>query len=212
MTVVCAISTAAFAQHLGPASHFQGRPAGFHSGFNHPPRMPFLYPLPFYDSLGWDYPAAYASPQPSIVVVQPPAPAQAQAPAAAPADPLVIELQGDTYVQLSGSKDSHSEMLHPPTDSTARPRTSRPAPLAAPKAPESQPALLIFSDGHREEVSGYTIANGVLYAKVDYYSAGAWNRTIQLSALNLPQTIESNQARGIPFRLPGAPNEVMVGP
>ncbi len=211
LTLVAAVSTAAFAQHLGPPAHFQGRSQGFHSGFNHSAGMPILYPLPFYDSLAWDYPPAYTA-QPSVVIVQPPAPPQVQLPPAPPADPLVIELRGDTYVQLSGSKESQSQMLRPATDATLRPRGAAEDTPAASKAHQTLPALLVFSDGHREEVSGYTITNGLLYAKADYYSGGAWNRTIQLSSLNLPETIQSNQARGVLFRLPGSPNEVMVGP
>ncbi len=74
------------------------------------------------------------------------------------------------------------------------------------------PAVLVFRDGHREEVSEYTIADGALYTRTDYYTAGSWNRQIELSALNLPDTVKSNQSRGVRFQLPSSPNEVIVRP
>jgi len=61
-------------------------------------------------------------------------------------------------------------------------------------------------------VSEYTIADGVLYASADFYSGGSWNRKIEISALNVAETVASNRARGMEFRLPGAANEVIVRP
>jgi len=72
--------------------------------------------------------------------------------------------------------------------------------------------VLVFRDGHREEVSDYTIADGVLYARGDYYRDGAWNRKIELKSLNLPETIHSNDARGVHVQLPTSPNEVITRP
>jgi len=74
------------------------------------------------------------------------------------------------------------------------------------------PAVLVFRDGHREEVSEYTIADGNLYTRSDYYTSGSWNKKIALSFLNLPETITANQSRGTKFQLPTAPNEVIIRP
>jgi hypothetical protein len=82
----------------------------------------------------------------------------------------------------------------------------------APSAPERAPAVLVFRDGHREEVTEYTIADGVLYARGNYYRDGSWNKRIELSSLDLHETIQSNQSRGVGFQLPNSPNEVIVGP
>ena len=71
---------------------------------------------------------------------------------------------------------------------------------------------LVFRDGHREQVFDYTIADGVLYAHADYFTTGSWNRKIELSSLNLSETVKSNQSQGVRFQLPSAPNEVIVGP
>ncbi len=74
------------------------------------------------------------------------------------------------------------------------------------------PAVVVFRDGHREEVAAYTITDGVLYAQGNYYTDGSWNRKIDLSSLNLPETIEASRSRGVHFRLPAAPNEVVTRP
>jgi hypothetical protein len=78
--------------------------------------------------------------------------------------------------------------------------------------PEPPPAILIFRDGHREETSDYTIANGILYTRSDFYANGSWTRKIELSSLNLPETLSSNQSRGVRFQLPSFPNEIIVRP
>ncbi len=212
LALLAAVSTTAMAQRIGPMPHFQGRPSGFHSGFGHAGRAPLLYPFPFYDPLAWDYPATStaANPQPQVVVVQPAASPQPPEPAREPSQPLVIELRGDSYVQVSGNSESRSETLYPADTPNRTRRVDEQASMAP--SPESRPALLIFRDGHREEISSYTIANGVLYAKADFYTDGSWNRSIPMSSLNLPATIQSNQSRGVAFRLPGASNEVIVGP
>jgi hypothetical protein len=72
--------------------------------------------------------------------------------------------------------------------------------------------VLVFRDGHREEVSAYTITGGAIYAPADFYRDGSWNRKIELSSLDLPETLKSNYSRGLRFQLPRAPNEVIVGP
>jgi hypothetical protein len=73
-------------------------------------------------------------------------------------------------------------------------------------------AVLVFLDRHREEISGYTISGDALYASSNFYSNGSWSRRIELSSLNLTETLNENRTRGIHFRLPSAPNEVIVGP
>ena len=74
------------------------------------------------------------------------------------------------------------------------------------------PALLVFRDGHSEEVRDYSIADGILYARGDYYTDGYWNKKIELSTLNVPQTLEANTQRNVKFVLPTSPNEVITRP
>jgi hypothetical protein len=128
----------------------------------------------------------------------------------------MIELRGDRYVQVSGPDSSGAEMISPEkSDPTQNPTRRSQGPSSAPihtSAPaELPPAILVFRDGHREETSDYTIADGVLYTRGDYTN-GSWNRKIELSSLNLPETIQSNESRGARFRLPSSPNEVIVRP
>lgn len=86
------------------------------------------------------------------------------------------------------------------------------AAAAAPAARELPAAILIFRDGHSEEVHDYTIADGSLYARGDFYTDGYWNKKIDLSALNLAATTQTNSARNVKFVLPSSPNEVITRP
>lgn len=195
-----------------------------------PHHRSFFYPSLFFadplysDSLYSDalYSTGYPlAAQPPIIVVQAPV---VQAPAVdaksdvppTSAQPLMIELHGDRYVRVSGEEGSGAEMrtIEPqpssvhhkpmPVDANSALADRRPAELA--------PVVLVFRDGHREEVSDYTIADGVLYARGDYYRDGAWNRKIELKSLNLSETIQSNDARGVRLQLPTSPNEVITRP
>jgi hypothetical protein len=185
----------------------------------------FLYPLAFSDPLYSDY--LYSTGYP--VASQPPVIFLQAAPAAsaserfsssmqtAPTQPLMIELQGDRYVRVSGEDTSGAEMIGPATinqiaQSAGQRKERSDSAIHPPAPPQLAPAVLVFRDGHREEVSGYTIANGVLYASADYYTSGSWNKKIELASLNLPETIQSNQSRGVRFQIPTASNEIIVGP
>jgi hypothetical protein len=75
---------------------------------------------------------------------------------------------------------------------------------------ELAPTMLVYRDGHREEIREYSIADGVLYARGDYYAVGYWNKKIELVALDLPQTVKANQERGVKFVLPDSPNQVVM--
>jgi len=201
--LLAAAVSPASAQRMMPSAHFPGARPGTNS-------RQFSYPIPlFYDSMYPDVsvPLYPAYGQPAVVVLQsPPAAESAPDRFAPPAEPLLIELQGDRYVRLSGDKPSDESVVSLEQD---RPQsdTLRREPMA-----QRSPAVLVFRDGHREEVSEYTIADGFLYAPGDYTISGLWSRKIELSSLDLSQTMNSNHARGIPFRLPSAANEVIVGP
>ena len=125
----------------------------------------------------------------------------------------MIELQGDRYVRVSGGETSatRAQMVDP--ISSANSRSQRSSETAGRSVASARsPAVLVFRDGHREEISDFTIANGVLYSQANFYTDGTWNRQIELSSLNLPETVKSNQLRGVRFPLPTSPNEVIVRP
>jgi hypothetical protein len=205
ITLLAALAPCVNAQRMGAASpHYAARFS--RGGHPHASFFPLAYSDPFYadylSSTG--YPMAS---QPPIIILQSP---QARAPEperfAPPSQPLMLELQGDRYVHVSGPETSGAEMVDRMPD---RPSS---APIHAVPTPELPPAVLVFRDGHREEASEYTIADGVLYTRTDYYTTGSWNRKIELFSLDLPETVKSNQSRGVKFQLPSSPNEVIVRP
>ena len=148
----------------------------------------------FYSDLGY----APIAPQPvSVIVVQPP-PAAPQAEEQPPAArPLLLELQGDQWVQVDHFRNTS------PAPDAGRSRKPALKPL---------PTILVFRDRREEVTSAYAIVGDALYAQTDYWATGAWTKKIALADLDLPATIEANQQRGVAFRLPGGPNEVVLQP
>ena len=147
-----------------------------------------------------------------------------------PSQPLLIELQGDRYVRISNgetiegmqnyqqSTGAATQTIPQKIRATVRTATPQnhfvtPAGAAKRQPPvELPPAVLIFRDGHTEEARDYTIVDGTIYARGDPYTDGYWNKKILLTSLNLSETLKSNQARGVHFVLPNAPNEVVTRP
>jgi hypothetical protein len=162
--------------------------------------------------------SAQGSPEAPNILLQALSPAGAIQNQQQPASqPLLIELQGGRYVRLNGEKPSDDGLLayQAPTASKARGSAkvdSNRRSTHEVTARALVPVVLIFRDGHSEVVRDYTIAGGAIYARGDYYSDGYWNKKIELSALNLPETVRSNQEHGVRFVLPNAPNEVITRP
>lgn len=75
-----------------------------------------------------------------------------------------------------------------PADSTpaAAPRDDRPV----------EPTVLVFRDGHKQEVSNYAIMGQVVYVFDDHA------KKIALADLDVPATIKANDDRGLEFKLP----------
>jgi len=184
--------------------------AGRHRGFD----RAFFYGDPY---LLADYPSeslASVPPSPQIVVVQPAPSAETQP--ETKAEPLLIELQGDRYVRIGGASSQREGGFAPDYAETGRPRSSgMSANAQAPTGNQTAslpPAVLIYRDGHKEQVTDYAIVAGVIYARGDYWQNGYWTKPIQLSALNIPATIQANQEQGVKLVLPSAPNEVVTRP
>lgn len=212
IALLAAIPACAAAQRFSSSSHFADR-SFQHFGYARGNFAAPYYPLSLGDPLYSDYLYSTGYPvasQPPVIVMQsPPAASTAPERASAPAQPLLIELQGDRYVRVSGENESGTQMLDARTASATLAKPLDPS-RSSPR--ETVTAILVFRDGSREEVSNFTISNGLLYASADYYTAGSWNRRIELSSLNLPETVKANRDRGVAFQLPSAPNEVIVGP
>jgi len=143
---------------------------------------------------------------PEVIVIQAPQPAASvvkEEPK--PITPLMIELQDGQYVR-SDKAEKPVQQIAVKTVTHVSAAVTRPVP------PEIVPAVLIFRDGHREQVREYTVADGAIYAHGDYWVDGYWNKKILLSALNVPATLSANQESGADFELPSAPNVVIVRP
>jgi hypothetical protein len=200
----------------GLPGHGNGTSNGhFHAGHGSGGRGVFFsYPYLYPDSdEGY---ASQQSSQPQVVVV----PASAPVPPAVPPSPresLLIEWQGDHFVRtrMSAATSTGGEIApdyseKPVSSSTS---SSRSKPVAAPQpARELPPAVLVFRDGRREEVSEHTIMNGTIYSKADYWTTGSWDRKIQIADLDVPATLKLNQDRGLKFVLPSSSNEVIIRP
>jgi hypothetical protein len=122
------------------------------------------------------------------------------------ASPHAVPSQNDRAAKPPRSRSTPS--------ASAISATNQPPELAAPPAParDLPPAILVFRDGSHQEVRDYTIADGVLYARGDFYNDGYWNKKIELSNLNLPETLQENANRSVKFVLPSSPNEVITRP
>ena len=168
-----------------------------------------------YDA-GFDYGPALQPPPPQWVAAPPALPT----PPAKPAEAMVLEREGDRWVRITpyGPRQTESPAAatsNPPQRaSNAHPETpvarGQATAVAAPPAP-LPPAVLVFRDGHQEQIGQYRIMGATIYANTDYWSSGAWTRTIPLADLDVPATLKLNQQRGANFRLPSSPDEVMIG-
>lgn len=181
-----------------------------------------FYPnyYPYYDS---PYGEGPDEPTPPLREVPPQAPmAPVVLASTKPVEPLVVELRGDHWVRLTGY--GASEITNQLPASQIVPAAPAATPMkaklktadgsAAIQTTEEKlpPAILIFRDGHREEISRYTIINKTISAKSDYYSSGSWTRNIQIADLNVPATLQANRDANTKFSLPTRPNEVVMRP
>ena len=147
----------------------------------------------FYGDYGFEPQSESGTPE--VVVVQPPPAPVAEKPSA---EPLLLELRGDHFVRV-GAEDYSS-------GDTSVSANSAPAPRELP------PAVLVFRDGHTEEVRNYTITGPVIYTTADYWTDGSWTRKILIADLDVPSTLRLNRERGANFSLPAGPNEVVIRP
>jgi len=202
--------------------HSFGRPVGAgHVGasfsFGQPPRVfrhhffsnPFFLAAPFLD----DYPEVLGPEAPTVIVLQTPAAAPEPKEQAHPATPLLIELQGDRYVRYGGPEEGVGRGATARSDYAGEFRAGnrKKGELKASRG-DLPPAILIFRDGRREEVSNCSIFGGAIYVNSDYWNSGAWTRKIQIEDLDLLKTLKLNQERGVRFSLPTGPNEVVTRP
>jgi hypothetical protein len=174
----------------------------------------------FYSDYGYDYDyePETAEPPPSPIPEQTAEPAS-PVPVPNRAGALVLELQDDHWVRITNSGQSQSdgqssvlksaEVSKPSSSSDITPATVRRTAAAEP-ASALPKAVLVFRDGHQEEIRKYMIVGTTIYSSTDSWSNDSWTRKVQIAELDVPATLELNQERGTKFSLPSGPNEVMI--
>jgi hypothetical protein len=183
-------------------------------------RHSLLLPYPYFYSDYADNNDEVPAPPPQVVIVPAAAPVQPAQPPP-PLDPLLIEWQGDHFVRTTLSQKissngqtvpDHSGRSRLYSSATGSHATGSSSMHKAAPPHELPPAVLVFRDGRREQVSSYTIMSGTIYSKADYWTFGSWTRKIQIADLDVPATLKLNQEQGLNFLLPAGPNEVVVRP
>jgi len=117
---------------------------------------------------------------------------------AQPAEPPEDEYRGGPTIFDRRGPGTPSR---PPVESYSS-RAESPEPVVAAEAApvaEQAPTVLVFKDGHQDEVANYAIVGNTLY---DF--AEGRRRKIPLSDLDLTATAKENDDRGIDFRVPTA--------
>ncbi len=168
----------------------------------------FFYPD--YDDDQYEPIATQAPPQ--VIVVQA---APAPAPAARSIEPLVLENQGGQWVRISsyGQSPARARSTQPDSAPASSLRSAPAGPKEAATPPTKVPrAVLVFRDGHKEEVKRYMIKGNIIFTGADYWSTGSWTRKVPVADLDVPATLKLNEERGGKFSLPSGPNEVIIRP
>jgi hypothetical protein len=186
-----------------------------------PPRG--LFPGYLYSDLSGDYYSdsqydeqyAEEGASPQVVIMQPAA-AENSSRKIKPG-PLLIELQGDRYVRFGGAEETdrsgtsaHSEYVESAAAKPIREVSGAQKERAEAPSAETTPVVLVFRDGHREEIPDYAIANDMIYAHGASLRNGYWTKQIPLSVLDSAATLHANQERGVKFMLPSGPNVVIA--
>ncbi len=147
--------------------------------------------------------------------------AQPTSPAPVPTPPqsLLLELQGDHWVRITnyGQSQTDGQSSEPESEQASDLPSATPANIprripAADPPSELPPAVLVFRDGHKEEIGKYVIVASTIYTSADHWSSSSWTRKVQIVQLDVPATLKLNQERGTKFSLPSGPNEVMIRP
>ena len=127
--------------------------------------------------------------------------------------PLILERQGNQWVQVTSYSQlpAFAQPAPPETVEATHLRAVMPSRNEAVEPPsELPPAVLVFRDGHEEEVKSYTIIGKTLYTRANYWTSGSWTRKIEIANLDVPATLKLNQERGSKFSLPSGPQEVVI--
>jgi hypothetical protein len=174
---------------------------------------------PYYYSDYDSEPENIEAPPREIIIVSQAAPSASAAPVPDAHESMVLELQGDHWVRIRNSGELQTGGQSEQPGSAQASNLPSAIPPATPRRTDAQEppaalptAVLVFRDGHTEEIGKYAIIGATIHANADYWTSGSWTRQIQIAELDVPATLKLNQERGSNFRLPSGPNEVMIRP
>ena len=186
------------APHAGISFRHSGRARLVGQARHRPSNGYFFYP--FYDSDYDYYDSDYEPVEPPDKAVHA-QPEQESVPIAHPAESLILENRDGQWVRIPTGTQwpiSLPAEVSGPRDVASRPSIKLP------------PTVLVFRDGHQEEVERYVIQGTDLYTSADYWNSGTWTRRIPIAELDVPASVKLNAARGGSFSLPTRSYEVIV--
>jgi len=158
------------------------------------------YIYPFYDS-DYDYDDSdYEPVEPANKAVHA-QPEQESVPTAHPAESLILENRNGQWVRIPTGTQAP---ISPPAE------VSGPRDAASRSAIKLPATVLVFRDGHQEEVERYVVQGTGLYTSADYWSSGTWTRRIPIAELDVLTSVKLNAERGGNFSLPTSSYEVIV--
>ena len=175
---------------------------------------PYLYP-PYYYSDYYSEPVVREPQQDRVVVVENSQPRAEAPPPPPPPESLMLELRGDHWVRVTASGQIVADLQTSENGAAkaARMRTITPQESATVEPTrELPPAVLVFRDGHQEEITRYTIVGSTIYTSADYWKNGSWTKKVPIAELDVPATLELNRERGANFSLPSGPHVVVIRP
>jgi hypothetical protein len=97
-------------------------------------------------------------------------------------------------VKRAAVADDDEDILPPPASKSNQVSNA----VGAPAIKPSDPTVLVFRDGHRQEVSNYAIMGQTVYV------FDSRRQKIALGDLDVPATIKANDDRGVEFQIPKA--------
>ncbi len=164
--------------------------AGFNhgAGFNRTGRYRrggYAYAAPYYyiplGDYGYDYVGGPDTSAPPDVYSGPP-------PSANESTLHIIVEQAPAQSYRPPAEDTRVEAAPPPPEAREQ--------SAAQDAKPREPTVLVFRDGHRQEVGNYAIMGQTVYVLDDR------TRKISLADLDVPATVKANDDRGMEFKVP----------
>jgi len=194
--------------HTGPGLRGDGRGRLAHRGYGGGAFYPYYWWGDDYGPDTWD--DSQEAPRRPVNLVSS-RPDHAPAPAPTPADSLLLEYHDGQWVRIpTGSKVPVGPQQYTQSQESTPASKNASAKEFSPPPVKLPPAVLVFRDGHEEEVDRYVVHGNVLYTSADYWTTGSWTRKIPIAELDVPASLKLNAERGGKLSLPTRPNEVVV--